>query len=313
MDLTSLLVLVLVIFIGFLALYLFFKQDLADLRRSLDTTKETVSASLLKNNQDISSRLLHATEVIAELQKETGAFSEIGRSMRDLQDYLRSPKLRGNLGETVLVDLIGQLFPKSSYRLQHAFRSGDKVDVAIKTGAGLLPIDAKFPLENFQKMAKASEEERPLFRRALIRDLRAHIKAISSKYLLPQEGTLDFALMYIPSEAVYYELVCLEEVMNYARDQRVYPVSPTTIYAALQTILLSYEGQKIETRSKEVLELLRAIHKDYAKTTELMSTLGSHLTNAHNKFADLDHQFDSLGQKLASTKKLSADSNPKLT
>lgn len=306
MDVTSLVIIIVVIFGGFIVLYKFFKDDLAALRDSVNATKDTVNTSLTASTKDIHDRLIHATEVMGEIKREAGIFAETSRSMKELQDYLRSPKLRGNIGEMVLKDLVSQMFPKSSYAVQHQFKSGDKVDLVIKTDAGLLPVDSKFPMENFQKLVGTiNKEEQLLFRKSFIRDIKAHVGAISKKYILPEENTLDFALMYIPSESVYYEVAGLEELMEFARASRVYPVSPNTLYAALQTILLSFEGKRIEARAKEVFTLLRAIQKDYDKSTESLSTLGTHLKSAYNKYSEVQSGFNSLGQKLTSTKKLS--------
>lgn len=293
------------------------RHELDQLRLSVDSTKSSVADSLLGTTRDITTRLERASYVIGELKKETGAFSEIGRSMKDLQDYLRSPKLRGNIGEAVLADLISQIFPKSSYALQYAFKSGEKVDAIVKTDAGILPIDSKFPLENFQKIyTEQNPELVASHKRAFIRDVRTHVKAISSKYISPGEGTLDFALMYIPSESVYYEIVQADDVMDYARASRVYPVSPSTLYAALQTILLSFEGRRIEERAKEVFTLLRSIQKDYSKVSDSFSTLGTHLTNAYNKYSEVGSSVNQLGQKLEGANALTketAEDQPKLT
>ena len=304
MDFISVAILALIFLAGFIALYLFFKADLDSLRRSLDATKDTVSSSLRENTTDIHNRLMAATVAIGELKREAGAFTEVSRSMKELHEFLRSPKLRGNIGEMVLKDLISQMFPKSSYQLQYQFKSGEKVDAAITTDAGILPIDSKFPMENYQKLVATVGAEKETYKKAFVRDIKAHITAIAKKYILPGENTLDFALMYIPSESVFYELVGIEDLMEYSRSVRVYPVSPNTLYAALQTILLSFEGKKIESRAKEVWELIRAVEKDYTKTSESLSTLGSHLTNAYNKFSDVDSRLNTLGQKLASSHKL---------
>ncbi len=314
MEVTTLTLIIVFFLLGFMLLVLkFFKDDLKSLKSSVDSTKDTINASLQVNTRDINDRLLRATEVIGELKREAGAFSEVSRSMKDLQDYLRSPKLRGNIGEMVLKDLISQMFPVSSYELQHAFKSGSIVDAIIKTDAGLLPIDSKFPMENFQKlMAAISPTEQDSLRKAFARDIRAHVTAISKKYILPEENTLDFALMYIPSESVFYEVASTDELMDFARENRVYPVSPNTLYAALQTILLSFEGKKIEQKAKEVFKLMRGIQKDFIKTSDTMTTLGSHLTNAYNKFSDVQSQFNSIGQKLSSTRELTGDTDEKL-
>lgn len=268
----------------------------------LQKSNKNITDTLQKNTDAISDRLDKAARVIGSLQKEAGQFSEIGRSMRDLQEFLKSPKLRGNIGEEVLKDLISQMFPRNAFHLQYSFKSGEKVDAALKTDAGLLPIDSKFPMENFQRIVKAeTEAEKKKARSAFINDVRKHIRDISQKYVLPEEGTMDFALMYVPSEAVFYEVANIVDLTEYARKHRVYPVSPTTLYAHLQTILLSFEGRKIEARSREVFRLLRAIRKDYEKTESSLSVLGKHLQNAYNQMSNVLSGFTLLGQKLSST------------
>src|SRR3989338_1926045 len=278
---------------------------LSSLQNSFTTSNQHLTSTLQSSYRELHERLDRATAVIGDLKKEAGVFSEVGRSMKDLQDYLKSPKLRGNIGEQVLRDLIGQMFPKKSFSLQYAFKSGQIVDAAIQTDAGILPIDSKFPLENFQKMLRSEDEkEKEAFKNLFVRDVKKHVKDISSKYILPGEGTVDFALMYLPSEAVYYEVVNLSELMDFARDLRVYPVSPTTLYAHLQTILLSFEGKKIESKSKEIYAILRAIAKDYERLEGNLSTLNRHITNAANQMSDTNQTFAALGQKISSTKNL---------
>jgi DNA recombination protein RmuC len=122
---------------------------------------------------------------------------------------------------------------------------------------------------------------------------------------------MDFALMYIPSEPVYYEIVSQNDITDYAKSRRVYPVSPTTLYAHLQVILLSFQGKKIETKTKEVFSLLRAIQKDYEKTENNLSVLGHHITNAFNSLTSVTNSFTLLGQKLSSTQTLSLDEEQK--
>ena len=285
---------------------------LKSIQSSLVSSNQNITSTLQRSYGDLHHRLDTASKVIGELKKEAGTFSEIGRSMQDLQKFLQSPKLRGNIGEEVLKDLISQMFPKNSFHLQFGFKSGAKVDAAIKTGAGILPIDSKFPMENFQKMVKAKDKpDRQVHKKALIKDVKKHIKDISKKYILPDENTLDFALMYIPSEAVYYEIVNLPELINYARESRVYPVSPTTLYSHLQTILLSFEGQKIASRSKQVFAILRGVQKDYSKLEDNLGVLNRHLTNAFNQMSNATTSLTSLGQKISSTQSLDSGKKSK--
>jgi DNA recombination protein RmuC len=271
----------------------------------LDEQSKQFTNTLASSTKTLNERLDNAAKVIGQVQKNIGEMSEIGRGMKDLQTFLQSPKLRGNIGEQVLKDLIAQMFPKGSFFLQHTFKSGEKVDAAIKTAAGILPIDSKFPMENFQKMTKSeTQKEKEAHRKVFLRDIRKHIGDISKKYILPEEGTMDFALMYMPSESVYYEVVNEPDLMRLAQKARVYPVSPTTLYAHLQTILLSFEGQKIESRAKQVFSMLRAIQKDYTKVEDNMSTLQRHLNNAYNMMSNVLTSFVQLGQKITSTQSL---------
>jgi len=262
-------------------------------------------ATLQENSKQLNERLDRAATVIRDVGREVGQMSEIGRSMRELQDFLKSPKLRGNIGEQVLKDLISQMFPKKSFHIQYQFKSGEKVDAAIQTDAGILPIDSKFPMENFQKIVKAENNlDKNFAQKEFGKDIKKHISDIAKKYILPEEGTMDFALMYVPSESVYYELVNMLDIMEFAKQSRVYIVSPTTLYAHLQTILLSYEGKKIETRSRDLFKMLRALQVDYNKVEENMLVLGKHINNAASQFANVNMGLSQIGQKINSTKSL---------
>lgn len=268
----------------------------------LKSSQETMQASTKTLNE----RLDRAVQVIAGVQRSIGEMAEIGRGMRDLQEFLRSPKLRGAIGEQVLRELLGQTLPKQAFHLQYTFKSGVIVDAAIKTEAGLVPIDSKFPMDNFRKMMAAkTEREKKTHRRQLVIDVKKHIKDISSKYILTEEGTLDYALMYIPSEAVYYEIMAnIPELADYAHEMRVLPVSPSTFYAYLRAILMSFEGRKIEQRARQILSVIRAVQKDYTKLEGNLSVLGKHIQNAYNQMHNVLSGFTLLGQKLSSTQAL---------
>lgn len=270
--------------------------------------RKVLLESLQKNTQSLNERLDNAARVIANLQRNVGEMSEIGRSMKDLQEFLRSPKLRGNIGEQVLKELLGQMLPKQSFHLQYGFKSGAMVDAAIKTNAGIIPVDAKFPMENYQKMARAeNESEKKSFQKEFTRDIKKHIEDISRKYILTDEGTIDYALMYIPSEAVYYEVVNSDsDLIDYSHKMRVLPVSPTTFYAYLRAILMSFEGQKIEQRAREILQAIRAMQKDYAKVDENLSVLGRHITNSYNMLSQVISSFSHLGRKMNAAQQLDA-------
>ncbi len=313
---------ILTIVFGFAIVFFFVNKKLSDLQKNkpddsllewLKTMQSTIDSSsthmvktLQENSKELNERLDRAAIVIRDVGKEVGQMSEIGRSMKELQDFLKSPKLRGNIGEQVLNDLISQMFPKNSFHIQYQFKSGEKVDAAIKTDAGILPIDSKFPMENFQRLTKAESKSNEYFalQKEFARDVKKHIVSISKKYILPEEGTMDFALMYVPSESVFYELVNMLDIMEFAKQSRVYVVSPTTLYAHLQTILLSFEGRKIESKSRDLFKMLRALQVDYNKVEENMAVLGKHINNASGQFNNVSTGFMQLGNKLNSTKTL---------
>jgi len=275
------------------------------LNEAMRGSSAEMTRTLQSNSRQLNERLDEAARVIGVLNKNVGEMSEVGRGIRSLQEFLQSPKLRGNIGEQVLTDMIGQTFPKNSFHLQYTFKSGVKVDAVLKTEAGLLCIDSKFPMENFTLMHRGETETiRKSARRDFIADVKKHVSDISKKYVLPEEGTLDFALMYIPSESVYYEIANMNELMEYTRDFRIYPVSPNTLYAHLQVLLLSFQGKDLEQKSREIFRLLRAIQKDYGKIEENLSTLGKHITNAYNGMSSVSGAFQSLGQKLSRTNQI---------
>jgi DNA recombination protein RmuC len=328
---TDLLIILLAIILGFSVLIFMNRRKhhegsdealvewLKTMQSSIDQTNKTLNEAmrssslemtkvLQENSKQLNDRLTKAAEVIRDVSREVGEMSEIGRSMKELQDFLKSPKLRGNIGEEVLKDLISQNFPKNSFHLQYQFKSGNKVDAAIKTDAGILPIDSKFPMENFQKMMKAeTKTDKEIYKKEFVKDVKKHIDAISKKYILPEEGTMDFCLMYIPSEPVYYEVADNPELLDYARRRRVYTVSPNTLYAHLQVILLSYEGKKIETKSREIFAMLRALKVDYEKVNENLGVLGRHINNASTQFINVTSSFDRIGKKLETTKNLEGE------
>lgn len=284
-------------------------EELLEIIKTLQTgsreDRRDLLVSLQKNTDAVNQRLDTAARVISQVQRDLGEMSEIGKGIRTLQDFLQSPKLRGGLGEEVLKEMIGQTFPKNAFHLQYAFRSGVKVDAVLKTEAGLLCIDSKFPMENFNLMIKGEKEaDRNTAKREFISDVKKHIEDISKKYILPEEGTMDFALMYIPSESVYYEVVNIPELSGFARNSRVYPVSPNTLYAHLQVLLLSFEGKELEAKSREVFKILRGMQKDYLKIDDSLGILQKHITNAQNTMNNVQSSFKTLGQKMSSSQKI---------
>jgi len=165
-----------------------------------------------------------------------------------------------------------------------------------------VPIDAKFPLEDFRRLLEATDDDgRARARRAFVARVRRHIDDIATKYVLPDEGTYDFALMYIPAENVYYETIIRDEepgLAAYALGRKVIPVSPNCFYAYLQAIALGLRGLRIEARAEEVMGLLGRLSGDLGRLREDFRLVGKHLTNAAQAHASAERRMERLGDKL---------------
>jgi len=303
---TDLLVISAILIIGFgIVIYLISKKQNAKDDTTVVEWLKSMDKRLDTNASEMNTRLNSAAQAFASVQKSLGEMSEIGRNMKDLQEFLNSPKLRGNIGEQVLKELLGQFLPKNTYKLQYRFKSGSIVDAAIITEAGIIPIDSKFPMENFRKIGKANDEkEKKLLEKVFISDIRKHIDSISSKYILTNEGTIDFALMYVPSESVYYEIVNDSTLYDHATKKRVLAVSPMTFYAFLRSILIGFEGQKISQQAHKILANLRSVQKEYEKSNDALAILSRHVTNSYNMMTTVTTSFDKLGQQIKTTNEL---------
>jgi DNA recombination protein RmuC len=176
--------------------------------------------------------------------------------------------------------------------MQYTFAGGERVDAVIKVEK-LVPVDAKFPLDNFERLVEAGDDEsRALHEKAFARDLKGHVDAISQKYIRPAEGTFDFALMYLPSESVYYELVCGKtgELLKYAHSKRIFPVSPTTFTSQLQVIVLGLKGLQIEQHAQDVMAYVAQLSKDFERFEDDFKTVGTHLGHAQSRYAEAQNR-----------------------
>lgn len=295
-----------ILIVGFgIVIYLINKKQTPNQDAALIEWLKSMDKRLDSNSSEMNQRLNNAASAFASMQKSLGEMSEIGRNMKELQEFLNSPKLRGNIGEQILKELLNQYLPKGSYKTQFRFKTGSIVDAIIVTNGGMIPIDAKFPMENFIKKSKAQDEkEIKLFEREFINDIKKHIDAISTKYILTNEGTIDFALMYVPSESIYYEIANNNTLYDHATKKRVLAVSPMTFYAFLRTILIGFEGQKISQQAHKILANLRSVQKEFEKTNENIETLSRHITNSYNMMTQVSTSFGKLGQQIKSTNDL---------
>ncbi|MEO0102661.1 MAG: DNA recombination protein RmuC [candidate division WOR-3 bacterium] len=301
------------------------QEQISSLRQEMSQNFATFLNSLQQTTGQVNTRLDNAAAVIRDVSKSLGVLEEgtrrireIGQDISRLQEILRAPKARGVLGELFLEELLSQLyFPADAYRMQYRFKSGEKCDAVLLLGGKLLPIDAKFPLEDFKRILDTEDkEERRRRRKEFFRQVKNHIDAIAQKYIRPEEGTFDFAFMYIPAENVYYEMIVKEEgeenPSSYALSKRVIPVSPNSFYAYLQAILLGLRGLAIEKRAEEILSYLSNLSLELSRFREDFETLGKHIANAFNKYQEADKKFSRLEEKFSQTKAIGREDKSSL-
>jgi DNA recombination protein RmuC len=292
------------------------------INKNLSDIMDRVNKSLQNSSVDINRRLDNAAKVIGDVQRNIGELStaskqifEVGKNIASLQEILQPPKLRGGIGEQFLGELLSQILPPKFFTLQHQFSSGERVDAVIKLGQKLVPIDSKFPLDNFRRIIESkTEEERRTNQKAFSRDVKKHIDDIAGKYIVPNEGTYDFALLYIPAENVYYETITKDEsvgeekgILNYALSKRVIPVSPNSFYAYLQVIVLGLKGLEIEENAREIQTRLVSLGNDLKIFQKDFQVVGTHITNAMNKFEEARRRLDRFSLKFEQ-----AESQPSL-
>jgi DNA recombination protein RmuC len=287
------------------------QQQLEGLKAAQDDTKDKLQKSLLDGQTNISRSMQAGQEVLERLNKQIGELQgtnkqmmQIGTEVRRLQDILSSPKLRGQMGEWSLENLLATILPKDSYKLQYTFRDGKTVDALIKLTDFSVPIDAKFPLPGFEKVVKAeAEEEKTKLRRQFIKDVNNHIDKIASDYIRPAEGTLDFAIMYIPAENIYYETIVkylgeTHDILQYCFDKKVIPVSPNLLYAYLMTVAMGLHGLQIERQAAEIRQNLKRLNASFADFGGTWDILGKHLRNAYSQYDEGQKKLDRFGMQL---------------
>jgi len=264
-----------------------------------------------ETNKTINTNLGNTTLAFGNVKEQLGRLEETNRhiveissDIASLQELLRAPKFRGAMGEVLLENLLSQVLPKQHFEMQYRFNSQDAVDAVIRLGEKLVPVDAKFSLENFQKMLDAQDEQsRSSLRRRFIQDIKNRIDEVSSKYILPQENTYDFALMYIPAENVFYEVIIKEDIFSYSILKKVIPVSPNTFYAYLQVICLGLKGLKVEENAKNILKSLSALNIEVDKFREEFGVLGSHLANAGARYAESQKRLERVADRMRDIQK----------
>lgn len=286
-------------------------QQIEALRIAQENLSGNLQKSLISGQDTVNKNLQFQVQTLEKLNNQLGQLQgtsqriiELGSDIKSLQQILASPKLRGGLGEWSLENILSALLPADSFTLQHSFRDGKKVDALIKMPQYSVPIDAKFPLSNFEKLQQAqSDTEKLKLRKEFLKDVQKHIDKIAESYIKPNEGTLDFAIMYIPAENIYYEAMVKTtddtiNIQDYAMGKKVFPVSPNLLYVYLMTIVMGLHGLQIEKQAAEIRQNLKTINNSFGDFISLWDTLGGHLRNAQGKHDEGQKKLDKFVMQL---------------
>jgi len=281
-------------------------SQLSQMMNRMDQNYNSSQSNIAKQ-LDTSNRVINDIHTkLGSLEQTARNIQDIGNNISTLTDLLQPPKLRGNLGEFLLEDLLRQILPMANYKAKYSFSNGTQVDAVIKLADGIVPVDSKFPLESFQRLIEAdNDEDKKRFKREFISTVKKRIDEISGKYINPAEKTFDFALMYIPAENVFYEIIINDsltnkeyELLNYAMEKHVIPVSPNSFYAYLKALVFGLQGLQIEQEAKVIRGELSQVQNMLGKFSTEYSQVGKHLSNAIGKYNDSEKSVEKLNDRL---------------
>jgi DNA recombination protein RmuC len=273
-------------------------QQLGQVRQELQASVANTGQLASETQRDVALKLQSSTEALLQMSEKIGEVQQtsqdLSRAAQTLQSVLGGVKTRGTMGEVTLERLLADALPPSAYATQYRFPStGAIVDAIVRNGERTLSIDSKFPLEAYRRLVELGDEARRDFSTAV----RRHADSIAEKYILPNEHTFDYALMFVPSEGVYYELLLTEDskfgrLDEYCRGKRVFPVSPNTFYAYLSMVAVSLQGQKIEENARHLLASMSGLKKQFESFAEVYEKLGNHLRHAQQTYEEADSRLD---------------------
>ena len=275
-------------------------RRLGELDAKVDRRLEGLDGRLLTTQRNAGETATQIAEKLARVEAGTKSMLERANDLKRLEQALRPPKARGGFGELLLANLLADMLPASAYELQFGFASGERVDAVVRAEK-LLPVDAKFPLDNVHRVLDAEDDEqRVLARRALAKDVKAHVDAIANKYVKPGEGTYDFAFMYLPAETVYYEIACggTGELQQYSLGRRVFPVSPATFHAYLTMIVIGLRGLQIEQHAQEVMAYCGQLAKEFSRFKDDFEVVGKHIGNAQGRYGEAQRRLERFEARL---------------
>ncbi len=290
---------------------------LKEMKGSVDKSSQSMSEQM-KNQRDtmdkqtkmIWERLDNAAKVISGVQKNLGVLEEFGKDMKDLSNVLKSPKLRGGLGEELLYEILENYLPRDLFKTQYKFKDGAVCDAVITLEKGIIPIDSKFSMENFMAMINSeTDKERESAQKVFVRDVKKRIDEIASKYILPEEGTTDYAIMYIPSENTFNEITNSQNLRDYAQSKSIALTSPNQFTYFVKTLMMAYRQSELSKHASEILRALDGIQVESVKFGEDLEVLDGHISRTSKSMDNVKTKYSKLTGKLEAVQALgSADS-----
>lgn len=285
------------------------QQQIGELRTTLDArlerSSDRMSASVEKQfsesqrliqdiNKQVNEQLIGVVKSVTEVSESSKQVFTVAESLKNLEKVLKHQKQRGNLGEASLQLILSNILPPTAYKMQYEFPGGETVDAVIMTKDGMIPVDAKFSLDNYQRLVDETDDVRKeVLEDDFKKDLKKRIDE-TAKYIRPNEGTLPFAFMYIPAEAIYYDLLVNEigavkvntrSLIDYAyKDKNVIIVSPTTFAAYLQSVLYGFRAFQIETQAKDIRKNVEQLSRHIAAYEDYYKKIGTTLSTTVNHY-----------------------------
>lgn len=282
-----------------------------ELRRSVEERVQGVEQRLVDGQKNLTDHLGASGKLLQDVGQRMGQIYEASQKIEKLagdvtrlEDLLKPPKLRGALGEAFLEQTLRQVLPAQGFEMQYRFPDNVVVDAAIFVGERIVPVDSKFPLENFRRSREAAEEgDRRRAHRDFASDVRKHVEAIRSRYIRPEAGTFDFALMYVPAEAIYCEIVGEEAegqgLADYAMERKVFPVSPRLLYAYLATVALGMKGMELQRSALEIQERLSDLTRLWNRVEDPFAKVRVHLSNTQKQYDEASKALGRFSEKLS--------------
>jgi len=303
--LISVLIVFFILVVGLLIYVIFKLKDLDELKSNVERANYEISSSKSMINENSLATLNTIKGVEKDLTKLSSLHEEINRYTERLKDLFESPKHRGEFGEIVLKDLISSIFPKKMWEEQYSIEEGSRVDFAIFYNNLVIPIDSKFPRDNYVRyLNEENDEMKKKYWNDFVKDIVNNIKNIKNKYIKTENGTTNFALMFVPSESIYYDIITKDSdeksnsIYKMSMNNNVIIVSPNTFYMFLNVLLMGIQNIEIEKRIKIIREKLSGIKRDFELFSNKMDEMGKSILGANESYRISKNHFDRFKDKV---------------